>query len=496
MSVNGNDTSGKLLFRTKFFFGAGDIFGGGALVLIGFYYLFFMTEVAGLNPGLAGLVLMLGKGWDAISDPLMGYLSDRTRSRFGRRRLYFLLGVVPIVITFTLLWSTPAFESQLGIFAFFLAVNLLFNTVLTMVMVPYNAIIPELTPSYNERSSLTGFRMAFSNLSSLICAAVPMLVVGRFDDPARGYVFMAMAFGMFFALPLIGTFLVSFEKPHQQVTTRFNLLNDVKDTMTNHCFRLLVGIYLLTFLAIDIISAVLMYYMTYAIGRGEEIYISLVFGILLLTQTLALLLYVHIAKKYGKKTSYYIGTIIWIILVPVLFVVDAATPIWVIFVIAGLIGIGTSGAAFSPWAMLPDVLDVDQLATGKRRQGTYAGVMTFLRKLSTAAALMVVGWIIQFSGYAAPQDGLAVTQPDSFILAVRLLVSFAPVLLLLISLFGFARRYNLSCDAHGAVQKILEKRAADDAIEKDEATVNLIKLLYNPTYVPVEKQGKPEQYGA
>ncbi len=143
------NADGKLPFTTKFFYGAGDIFGGGALILIGFYYLFFLTEVAGLNPVLAGLVLMLGKGWDAISDPLMGYITDQTRSRFGRRRVYFLAGILPIIITFTLLWSTPAFETQFGLFLFFLVMNILFNTTLTMVMVPYNALIPELTPSYN-----------------------------------------------------------------------------------------------------------------------------------------------------------------------------------------------------------------------------------------------------------------------------------------------------------------------------------------------------------
>src|SRR5690554_6412659 len=84
MSSPANEQGGRLSFATKFFFGSGDIFGGGAMVLIGFFFLFFMTEVAGLRPGLAGLVLLLGKGWDAISDPLMGYLSDRSRSRFGR----------------------------------------------------------------------------------------------------------------------------------------------------------------------------------------------------------------------------------------------------------------------------------------------------------------------------------------------------------------------------------------------------------------------------
>lgn len=466
----------RLPLLTKLIYGSGDMFGGGSLMLIGFFYLFFMTEVAGLNPGLAGMVLLLGKGWDAVSDPLMGWLSDRTRSRFGRRRIYFLAGIAPIFICFTLLWMVPPFSSQIGTFLFFLTANVLFNTTLTMVMIPYNALVPELTPDYDERSSLTGFRLAFSNIASLLSAAVPMLIVDAFASPANGYLVMAMTFGLLFALPFLGVFLVSFETTKEVSKSRFNLLGDVTQALSNRSFRRLVGVYLPTFLGVDVISAVMVYYLTYVLGRGEGMQVSMVLGLLLLCQTLALPVYVKIARTRGKHVSYTTGALIWMILLPVLWFFTPETPFAVVLVLAAMVGMGTAGAGFSPWAMFPDVIDVDELVTGKRRQGIYSGVMTFMRKISSALALAVVGWMIDWSGYIANDDTIA--QPDGFLTMVRFLVAVFPIFLVLTGLW-FCRRYPLNQQRHDKLRNILATRPAGTADLSGEAG-ELADLLYGP----------------
>ncbi len=127
---------------------------------------------------------------------------------------------------------------------------------------------------------------------------------------------------------------------------------------------------------------------------------------------------------------------------------------------AALIGIGTSGTGFSPWAMLPDVLDVDQMVTGKRRQGVYSGVMTFMRKISSALAIFIVGWVIELSGYIKPlNEGEITVQPDSFILAVRCLVVILPLLLIFFGVL-FARRYPLTPERHARVQEEISRQAA------------------------------------
>lgn len=470
--------SDKLPFWTKLVYGSGDIFGGGALMLIGFFYLFFMTEVAGLKPGLAGLVLLIGKGWDAVSDPLMGWLSDRTRSRFGRRRVYFLAGIAPILITFTLLWLVPPFSSQLGIFLFFITVNVLFNSVITMVMIPYNALIPELTGDYKERGSLTGFRMVFSNIASLAAAALPMLIVEAYTNPASGYLVMSLTFGTIFALPFIGVFLVSFERTKEVVKTRFNLWGDIGGALANRTFRHLVGVYLPTFLAVDVVSAVMVYYLTYVIGRGGSMDVSIVLGLLLLCQTLFLPLFVKVAARWSKQVSYLVGALPCILLMPVLFFFGSNTPFFVVLLIAGLIGGGTAGAGFSPWAMFPDVLDVDELVSGKRRQGIYSGVMTFLRKVSSALALAVVGLMIDLSGYIQDLPETA-AQPDSFVNMVRFLVAFFPILLLLVGLY-FSRRYGLTPELQAEIRTILEERGEGATVELSGRAGVLANLLFGP----------------
>lgn len=470
--------SDKLPFWTKLVYGSGDIFGGGALMLIGFFYLFFMTEVAGLKPGLAGLVLLIGKGWDAVSDPLMGWLSDRTRSPYGRRRVYFLAGIIPILLSFTLLWLVPPFSSQAGIFLFFLTVNILFNSVITMVMIPYNALIPELTGDYRERGSLTGFRMVFSNAASLAAAALPMLIVDAYTDPTTGYLVMAITFGAIFALPFIGVFLVSFERTGAVEKTRFNLWGDVAGTLANRTFRNLVGIYLPTFLAVDVVSAVMVYYLTYVLGRGGSMDVSIVLGLLLLSQTVFLPLYVKIASRWNKQVSYLSGTLIWIIFMPVLYFFGYETPFAVVLIFAALIGAGTAGAGFSPWAMFPDVLDVDELVSGKRRQGIYSGVMTFLRKVSSALALAVVGLMIDLSGYI--QDlPKTVAQPGSFVNMVRFLVAFFPIFLLLVGLY-FSRLYGLTPERQAQIRTILSGREEGTPLVLDGKAGDLAALLFGP----------------
>lgn len=480
MSTNAPGREEKLSLATKFFFGAGDIYGGGAFVVVGFFYLFFLTEVAGLNPSLAGLIFMIGKAWDAVSDPLMGYLSDRTRSRFGRRRVYFLAGIIPIVLTFTLLWTVPPFVSQWGTFFYFVLMTLMFNTVITMVMVPYNAIIPELTSDYHERSSLTGFRMAFSNIASLIGAALPPIIVEQFAGLQLGYRAMGLIFGLFFALPWLGVFWFTFERRSEAVRqSGFTLFQDAAGTMANYSFRILVGIYLLTYLAVDVVMAVMVYFLTYITGIVGFTQ-SLVLGLLLFFQILALFFYVHVAKSYSKRTAYLLGAALWFCLLPVLFFFGAGTPLWMVLALAALIGIGTSGTGFSPWAMLPDVLDVDLMVTGKQRQGVYSGVMTFMRKISSALAIFIVGWIIELSGYVnPPTEGEIIAQPDSFILAVRCLVVILPLVLILLAVL-FARRYPLTPEQYNLVRQEISRQAEARSHGLSSQGVELARTLFGP----------------
>ena len=154
--------SPKLSFWRKVAFGLGDIYGGGAMVVIGFYYLVFLTDVIRINPALAGTVILISKFYDSITDPFEGILTDRTRTRIGRRKPYLLAGIPLVFLSFFLMWYPTALASEIGRFFFVLVTYLFFSTTVSIVMLSYNAVITELTPDYNERTSISSFRIFFS----------------------------------------------------------------------------------------------------------------------------------------------------------------------------------------------------------------------------------------------------------------------------------------------------------------------------------------------
>ncbi|HBK58815.1 MAG TPA: MFS transporter, partial [Spirochaetaceae bacterium] len=172
----------KLGFRQKLGFGLGDIFGGGSGIVIGFYYLYFLTDVVRIDPALAGTVLFISRIYDAITDPLEGILADRTRTRLGRRRPYLIAGAPLVLLSFFLLFYPVDFADPTTRFAFVLAAYLFFSTVVSIVMLSYNALQAEMTLDYHERASLSSFRIFFSSLSSIVCAVVPLEIVNRFPD--------------------------------------------------------------------------------------------------------------------------------------------------------------------------------------------------------------------------------------------------------------------------------------------------------------------------
>lgn len=182
--------------REKLAYGYGDTGLSMSYTIISFFFLFYLTDVAGLHPGLAGGVVLIGKLWDAITDPLIGYLSDRTHSRWGRRRPYFLFSAIPFGLSFSLLWISVSIDNQLSLFFYNALLYLIFTTSYTLFAVPYVSLTPELTLNYDERTNLTAYRMAFSIIAGLIAVALPMTIVDHFDNPQTGFMIMGAIFGL------------------------------------------------------------------------------------------------------------------------------------------------------------------------------------------------------------------------------------------------------------------------------------------------------------
>jgi oligogalacturonide transporter len=451
----------KLPLSVKLLYGWGDLFGGGALNLVGFYYLIFLTDVVRINPAWAGLIILLSKAWDAVSDPMMGLITDRTRSRWGRRRPWFMVSVVTIVVSLGLLWFPPAFQEEAYRFLFALFGYLFFATASTVLMVPYLSMMPTLARDYNERTSLNAVKMGFSFVAGIIAAIVPMKIVAAFPDIRHGYAVMGLVFGLFYAVPWI--FISIFIKEPDSRNDEFKSSFRVADFLAPfkvRSFRYLAGIYLGAFLVLDLMSSLLAYYMTYVLGRPGDLTTTL--GILIVCQLVSLPLVTALSKRLGKNRTLILAALVWIASVAFIALSPVSWPSWVIYVQAAVTGFGVCGSLVMPWTMYPDTVDVGTLALGRDCAGSFSGLMTFFRKMASALALFMVGLVLQLSGYVRPTEELSgaasklvgQAQPDSALLAIRLLLCLAPLALLALAIV-LAARTPLVRATHSIVRRRL-----------------------------------------
>lgn len=457
-------SSERLSFWRKVGFGLGDIYGGGSGVIISFYYLYFLTDIIRINAALAGTVILVSKVYDAITDPFEGILTDRTRTRLGRRRPYLLAGIPLVFLSFFLLFYPVDFNDELTRFGFVVFAYLFFSTVVSIVMVSYNALASELSLDYHERTSISSFRIFFSTFSSILCAVLPLEIVKAFPDVRQGYIAMAAIFGLLFALPFIVTVLsIRERKEFQKKNQPFSVEATFFAPFRVRTFVVVLLMYILAFVAMDAVSSIVIYFMKYYLGRGDEAnYVS---GVLLVAQVVSLPFYVWISRRTSKKTGYMIGAGIWLAAMLISFAIVPGGAGWVAYFFATAVGVGTGGIVVMIYAMFPDIPDVDELASGQRREGTYSALVTFTRKLSSALALFLISNGLALAGYRAPVEEVVngveklVEQPqsDGFLLALRLIFFFVPVVLVGLALF-VARRYPLDPHTHARLNQVLAAR--------------------------------------
>ncbi len=471
--------SERLSFWQKLGYGVGDIYGGGAGTLISFFYLVFLTDVVRISPGLAGIVILISKVYDAVTDPFEGVLSDRTRTRLGRRRPYLLSGILLVFLSFFAMFYPVAFESESARFVFVMLTYLFYSTVVSIVMLNYNALQAELTLDYNERTALTTFRIFFSTVASILCALLPLEIVNLYPDMRSGWIAMAVAFGLLFALPFLATVLAARERlEFQKPPRRFHWRQAFVEPFQVRTFVYVLVMYVTAFTAFDATSSIVVYYVKTWLGRGAEV--SYILGTLMIAQVISLLFYQRLSKRLGKPRSYIVGALIFVVVMFSSFLITPAAPSFALYLFAVLVGFGSGGVVMMVYAIFPDIPDVDELRSGERREGIFAALTSFTRKVSSAAAVFAVAQTLQLAGYVPPleQAGKLVEQPqsDAFVLALRLVFVLLPVCLIVLGIL-FAARFPLTMDIYarlGAVLAALRSGAAVDENEKRALTEQLV----------------------
>jgi glycoside/pentoside/hexuronide:cation symporter, GPH family len=531
----------KLNFTTKLAYGSGDMGPAITANILAFFLLYFFTNVAGLPPGLSGSILAIGKIGDAINDPIAGILSDRTRTRWGRRIPWMLFGAIPFGIFFFLQWIVPQFSNDTTInnwclFAYYVVIGILFNIVYTVVNLPYTALTPELTLDYNERTGLNSFRFAFSIGGSILSLVLATFIFQAYPgDPQQQYLALgivtsllsvvailwctfriqergaspilnqqgkkvvglilaavsaiAFVYGVAqltsgkpnasiygisaillgleliaFALTLIFAKTESHLSSTEAIATR-NLANSVPTTpikeqlkiaFANKAFLYVIGIYLCSWLGVQLTASILIYFVVSWMGMTEADFPIVAIAIQG-TALVMLFFWQFVSEKLGKKAVYYLGMVIWIVAQAALFLIQPGQ-IALLYTGAIMAGVGVSVAYLIPWSMIPDVVDLDELETNERREGIFYSFMVLLQKFGLALALLLVGQALEFSGFIQQIPGEAIPiQPESALLAIRIAVGPLPTVFLIIGVV-LTYFYPITKEVHADIRMQLQAR--------------------------------------
>jgi GPH family glycoside/pentoside/hexuronide:cation symporter len=410
----------RLSLRVKLGFGICDLGGNLFFTVMGFYLLYFFTDQIGLLAGLAGTALMIGKFWDAVTDPLVGGLSDGTKSRWGRRRPWMFVGAFLLFFTMVLMFLDPKIQSQGPLFLWAAGVYCLVNTAYTLVNIPYGALTPELTSDYNERSVLNGYRQVFAVMGTFIGAALVMPIIGAFSDSASGWLAMAAVMGAIMLLSALVTVFTVKENPDARLQPSEGIFASYGAVLKQKPFLLALIPWALHITGVTIIQSSMVYYFQYIYRNKEAFQLALV--LLLASAMICIPLWVKLSKKVGKRNAYNLGMLIFASAVLVFFFFGHTYGLSFAYGLMAAAGVGFAAQYAMPYAILPDVVEYDYAENGKKREGIYYGLWTFISKVGQSFAIALSGWVLALSGYLPG----AASQPESAVLGIRLLAGIIP----------------------------------------------------------------------
>jgi GPH family glycoside/pentoside/hexuronide:cation symporter len=467
-------TKNRLTLIQKLAYGSGDWSLASFGTLRQIFYAIFLTDVVGLEPRLASLAALLGIIWDAINDPLIGMLTDRIRTRWGRRRPFLLFFSIPFGLAFVILWWAPPIDSQYALTAVVCLAFMLADTFETLISVPFSTLLPEIAPSYDERTTLTGFRMFFNLLASLATAvaapAIVDVVLAGGATQQQGYMLVAAIFGGIGVIPFLLIFALirervrSEEEIQKEQETPF--METVRTAWSNIPFRFATIIYMLNWITFDIVALALPFYLTYWVASGNLLQQAIglplesaVFALLLITSIVLLPFWAWLSHKTSKRSAYMFGMIFWAIVQMLIFSIQPGQISYVL-ILAVMAGISVAPAHLLPDAMFPDVIEWDELRTGRRQEGIYYGVKNFIRKLTSALAIFTALQILGWFGYQTPPEGATqFMQSEQTLSAIRFIIGPLGAILLF-SAVAMAWFYPLTRERHGRIRTLLEKRGA------------------------------------
>lgn len=494
--------------------GSGDMLGAGAQAVITGWLFYFFTTFCGLSAAEAGLVLGLPRLIEAITCPLIGYVSDNLRHtwvgrKIGRRKL-FLLITIPLLPSFALIFRTG------HSFYYYLLVFIFFELLYTMFLIPWETLAAEMTKDYKEKAKFAGARMIVAQSSAILASYLPTLLINQFGgkDSPDTFFWMAAIFGVIFSVVVTIVVLTSWERPYgtreQAIVSQtyggvalsvvlmipVKMFRDLFSTLKIRAFRQHLSIYLGGYLSQDIFNSAFAFFVA-TVLMGATLVISQLMTVMYVAQLISVMVAIQIVIRTGPVLAYRLAGSLFgaaLLLYFVFYVtrpegfadsfkalgtnifgaLNPASPgfslslVFWLFVPIVLAGLGRGTLNFVPWSVYNYLPDVDEAVTGQRREGIFAGVMTLVRKLAQSAAIMASGWIIDLGGYIKTKPGEVVVQSPEAIQTVTLLMVCGPLLMLVLGALA-SWKFRLNASTHAVLVHEVERlRNGATEAENDE----------------------------
>ena len=423
---------------------------------VGLYLLYFYTDVVGITPLLAGWIYALGIAWDAITDPFMGYLAERTRSKMGSYRPYIFYGAIPLALSFVLLFWVPPFEGVL-LFVFLLTVNLLHRTCFTIVSVPYSSLTARITDDSDERTKLTTARMIGASFGTLSVSALGFPIVLWFGgaDEAIGFIFFGMICGLTAILVLSITVRFVKEREFNFSPTQIPSFSKVaKSVSQNYPFWIVFGSILILGSTSIMFNNNLIYFVKYSLDLHEHQ--GLILGVSSGAALLAIPFWAYAALKIGKRNSWMAAMALLLVGFLVFYFYPITSLNELLFVL-GFIGIGNGATGVLFWSMLPDTIEYGEWKTGVRTESSLYGFMTFAQKGAIAFAAILLGMALTQIGFEPNQ-----IQSEETLSGLKFIMTWIPLTGIFIS-FILVSFYPIDKSFHQKLIHEINLRKLDNA---------------------------------
>lgn len=447
-------------------YGSGDFLGAGTTALTAAWLLYFYTTFCGLTPIEATFIFAMARVLDAVVSPLMGFLTDNFGTtwlgkRFGRRKFFILLGI-PLVFSYSFMWVG---EMSYG---YYLVTYLIFDVVYTMILVPYETLVPEMTDDFKQKTKFSGARISMAQLSAILAAFLPGILLNHFGkDSAISFFYSSLVFATLCAIVLTLVWFFTWERPRSEWTEaalraeeekknltfmqsmkRLNV--ELTSTLRVKIFRQHLGMYLGGYIAQDVFNAVFTYYVVFVLMQSATMASSLM-GTMAILQFIAVIGMIPLCIKYGPAPSYRLVVVLFglsSVSYAVLYYAGLSDVFSLLMLVSAVAGLGRGGINYVPWNTYTYIADVDEVITGQRREGIFAGIMTLTRKASQAGAVMLVGIVMQLSGFVSGQT----SQPPAVSHTILMILSFGTVAVLVCG-FLVSLRFKLNLQTHSVLRE-------------------------------------------